>query len=191
MILKIFLGILFIIIIALLVFFIVNIFLPTIKSQILKNTDLIFAPIERNYIFRNVDHNVAVTSSRAVVLYPVPENEKKTRLSYNGIRNCALFARFYGTQTEDPDECAGFGDCVRACPQQAIQIVRGTAVVTKNCSGCGECVSVCPKKLIALVPSGQQAIQYKNDVNNPRIIEIPEKKGFKFWRKCYRILNAL
>ena len=189
MILKIFLGLLFIIIIALFVFFIAGIFLPTVKNQILKNSDLIFSPVEKNYVFRTVDSNIAATDKRAAVLYPVPEKEKEVRFKYNGIKNCALFSLVYGTQTESPDDCIGFGDCARACPQEAIQIVRGTAVVTKNCSGCGACVEVCPKKLIALFPAAQKTIQYKNSVNNPRIFEIPEKKGFKFWRKWYRILN--
>ena len=48
MILKIFLLFLFLIIMALFVVAIANIFLPAIKSQLLKNTDFIFSPIERN-----------------------------------------------------------------------------------------------------------------------------------------------
>ena len=68
MVLKIFLLFLFLIIIALFVFAIANIFLPAIKHQLLKNTDFIFSPIEKNYIYRVVDSNLPVSDKRAVVL---------------------------------------------------------------------------------------------------------------------------
>ncbi|MBQ3835956.1 MAG: hypothetical protein II814_02405, partial [Treponema sp.] len=79
MVLKIFLSILFLIIICLFVAMIANIFLPAVKKQILQNTDLIFSPLEKNYIFRNVDSAVPVSDKRAVVLCD-PNKEKIQRL---------------------------------------------------------------------------------------------------------------
>ncbi len=189
MILEIFLAILFLILVTLLVFFIVNIFLPAVKGQLVKNSDYIFAPIEKKYIFRNVDGNVTTSDNRAVVLCQMQKEPKKLRMNYNGIKSCALFAETFGTLTEENQDCIGFGDCAAVCPQEAIQIVNGTAVVTKNCCGCGTCVLTCPKRLISLFPKEQKSVQYKNDVNNMHIIEIPEKKGFKFWQSWYTILG--
>lgn len=49
--------------------------------------------------------------------------------------------------------CMGFGDCVAACPFDAIHIVNGIAVVDKDeCKACGKCIEACPQNLIELVP---------------------------------------
>ena len=188
MVLKIFLAILFLIIICLFVAMIANIFLPAVKKQILQNTDLIFSPLEKNYIFRNVDSAVPVSDKRAVVLCD-PNKEKIQRLDFNGINNCALIAKTYGSLTQNEYDCIGFGDCAAACPQNAIIIQNGTAVVTNECCGCGTCVAVCPKYLIKMIPKEQKTIQYKNDGEGEHIIEIPRKKDFKFWRNWYKMLR--
>lgn len=188
MILKIFLLFLFLIIIALFVVAIANIFLPAIKSQLLKNTDFVFSPIEKNYIYRVVESNLPVSENRAVVLSD-PKQEKKLRLDYNGIHSCAIIAKFYGSLTENINDCIGYKDCVYVCPQQAIEIQNGTAIVTDACCGCGACISSCPKNLIALFPKNQKTVQYKNNVEKTGVVEIPSKKDFKFWKTWYRILN--
>ncbi len=50
--------------------------------------------------------------------------------------------------------CTGFGNCKKACPFDAIDIVDGIAVVNADkCKACGKCVAECPKHLIELVPA--------------------------------------
>lgn len=188
MVLKILLCFLFLILICLFVAAVANVFLPAVKKQILQNTDLLFSPLEKNYIFRNVESNVQASDQRAVVLCN-PQKEKVKRLEFNGINNCALIASSYGSLTQNEFDCIGFGDCAAACPQGAIVIQNGTAIVTNECCGCGSCVSACPKNLIALQPKNEKNIQYKNDGKNTHIVEIPCKKDFKFWKNWYRILK--
>lgn len=49
--------------------------------------------------------------------------------------------------------CAGFGDCVKACRFDALEIVQGTAKVNPDkCVGCTACVHVCPQELPVIVP---------------------------------------
>lgn len=187
--LQIFLSILFLILICLFVAVVANIFLPAVKKQILQNSELLFSPMEKNYIFRNVDNSNLVSDERAVVLSD-PNKKKVPRLEYNGINNCALIAHTYGSLTDNEFDCIGFGDCAAACPQQAIIIRNETAIVTNECCGCGSCVSACPKNLIAMRPKNQKTIQYKNAVDNEHIVEIPRKKDFKFWRNWYKMLNC-
>lgn len=49
--------------------------------------------------------------------------------------------------------CLGYGNCVKACPFDAIHVVNGVAVVDEEaCKSCGKCVAACPKHLIEIVP---------------------------------------
>jgi heterodisulfide reductase subunit A len=48
--------------------------------------------------------------------------------------------------------CAGCGQCVEACPYDAIQIENGVASVNVyNCKGCGTCAGTCPNKAMSLI----------------------------------------
>ena len=45
----------------------------------------------------------------------------------------------------DEIKCTSCGKCVEVCPQQAIAIEHGRAVIDRQlCTNCGTCVSVCP-----------------------------------------------
>ena len=53
------------------------------------------------------------------------------------------------TAQSDPDKCAACGNCVMACPYEAIEIVesegkRYAKVNETQCKGCGACVASCP-----------------------------------------------
>ncbi len=53
----------------------------------------------------------------------------------------------------DPLACIGSGSCVQACPEDALGIVAGKAVLTNGaaCIGHGACLSACPVEAIKLV----------------------------------------
>ena len=53
----------------------------------------------------------------------------------------------------DAAACVACGCCVKVCPVQAVEVVRGvTARVTpEKCVGCGRCVKECPASVIALL----------------------------------------
>lgn len=77
-----------------------------------------------------------------------------TDYDYSGVEDCT-FAAF--TPASGPKTCTygctGFGNCVKACPFDAIHVVDGVAVVDKDaCKACGKCIEACPRNLITLVP---------------------------------------
>ena len=75
------------------------------------------------------------------------------KFDYVGEQSCLAVNAFYNGKGSCPHSCAGFGDCVKACPNGAIKITNGVAVVdNKKCVGCGMCMSVCPNHIIELKP---------------------------------------
>jgi len=53
----------------------------------------------------------------------------------------------------DPNRCLGSSACVKACPEHALGIVRGKAVLVQpdHCIGHGACAAACPMEAIQLV----------------------------------------
>lgn len=81
-----------------------------------------------------------------------------TDYEYQGLEDCSMMSF---VQNGGPKKCAygchGYGDCVRACPFNAIHVIDGVSVVDKEaCKACGKCVAACPKHLISLVPYDQK-----------------------------------
>lgn len=55
--------------------------------------------------------------------------------------------------------CAGCGQCVVACPYQAIELDRGVAKVNGYlCKGCGTCAGACPNKAMSLLHYDDQEL---------------------------------
>jgi len=53
--------------------------------------------------------------------------------------------------TIDTETCSGCGDCVEACPLDAITVQDNKAVVdAETCGDCGACVDVCPTESISV-----------------------------------------
>ncbi|TXH58431.1 MAG: 4Fe-4S dicluster domain-containing protein, partial [Burkholderiaceae bacterium] len=53
----------------------------------------------------------------------------------------------------NPARCMGSGSCARACPEEALGVVRGKAVLinASACIGHGACLTACPVEAISLV----------------------------------------
>ncbi|HEY7727421.1 MAG TPA: 4Fe-4S binding protein, partial [Candidatus Eisenbacteria bacterium] len=74
--------------------------------------------------------------------------------TYAGVHTCAAASLVFGGPKACKNGCLGLGDCVRACPFDALRIgMEGIAVVDRDkCTGCGLCVPACPKDLFQLYP---------------------------------------
>jgi H+/Na+-translocating ferredoxin:NAD+ oxidoreductase subunit B len=73
---------------------------------------------------------------------------------YAGVETCAAASLVFGGPKACKNGCLGLGDCVRACPFDALSIGdEGIAVVHPDrCTGCGLCVPACPKDLFEFYP---------------------------------------
>ena len=83
-----------------------------------------------------------------------------TIYEYTGVEDCSM-VRYVpdGGAKCCNHGCLGYGNCVKACPFDAIHIVNGIAKVDKEkCKACGKCVAACPKQLIELIPYDAKAV---------------------------------
>ena len=75
------------------------------------------------------------------------------KMEYQGVDTCQAVSMLYAGDSACSYGCLGHGDCVAACPEQAIKICNGLAVVDEDkCVGCGICAKTCPKHVIAILP---------------------------------------
>jgi len=66
----------------------------------------------------------------------------------------------------DEDRCTGCGDCLQACPEDAIALQQDKAVINRElCTDCADCVTACPESAIyeveaaPMVPEQAQPVQ--------------------------------
>ncbi len=73
------------------------------------------------------------------------------KFTYTGTASCSAAERFYNGKGNCRFGCAGLGDCIKVCDNNAIRIENGVAVINPVlCGGCGKCVKACPNHLIFL-----------------------------------------
>lgn len=78
-------------------------------------------------------------------------NVTKPKANYVGIEDCRAAVLSGLPFMNCAYGCLGLGSCVKACPQDAISIVDGIAVVNpRKCIGCGLCAKACPKGVIGM-----------------------------------------
>ena len=93
----------------------------------------------------------------------------KSQGNYVGIRDCRTAVLSGMNVTDCTYGCLGFGSCAEVCPQQAITIRDGVAVVNRSrCVSCGLCAKTCPRGLITLIPESKIiAVQCSNREKGP------------------------
>lgn len=73
------------------------------------------------------------------------------KMEYTGIQSCAACSQLYGGKGQCAYGCLGFGDCMAACPFDAITVEDGVAKIDREvCTGCEACVATCPKGIIEM-----------------------------------------
>jgi thioredoxin reductase/NAD-dependent dihydropyrimidine dehydrogenase PreA subunit len=92
----------------------------------------------------------------------------------------------------DPLRCIGSGSCAKACPESALGIINGKAVLTNgaSCIGHGACLTACPVEAIKLVFGTEKRgvdipnVNPKFETNIPGIFIAGELGGMGLIRKA-------
>lgn len=90
----------------------------------------------------------------AVVKCGADCNTRHVANIYDGVQSCSIEAALYQGESNCVYGCLGGGDCVKACPFDAMKIDaehKLAHVDIEKCTGCGKCVAACPRKLCELV----------------------------------------
>ena len=96
---------------------------------------------------------VAADSMTAVVRCNGNSENCRKKYEYAGLTTCAAVSMLDGGDKDCPYACLGYGDCQRACPLGAINVVGGVAVIDREkCTACKTCVAVCPRGIITMMP---------------------------------------
>ena len=98
----------------------------------------------------------AQTPQIAVVRCNGTCDHRQRTSQYDGYKSCAIEHSLYRGETDCTFGCLGCGDCVTACPFDAIHMdTNGLPVVTdEKCVACGACVKACPRNIIELRNKG-------------------------------------
>lgn len=95
----------------------------------------------------------AVTPKYAFVKCNGCSANTQKAVDFDGPKTCKAAAVYYGGDNACSYGCLGYGDCVAACPYDAIHFIDGVAKVDKDvCVGCGICANTCPKSIISILP---------------------------------------
>ena len=118
--------------------------------------------------------------------------QAKQDYEYHGVQDCSMmaFVPNGGAKTCNHG-CLGFGECVKACPFDAIHIKDGIAVVDKeNCKACGKCIKACPKDLIELIPYNAKYAVQCNSKDFGKTVMQACKVGCIGCKMCERVCEA-
>ncbi len=198
MILKIILLIIFLLALILLSFFTLYILIPSITKTDNKSEDPL-VPLTLSPIILPEEKRYMPSENKAYVMCSCHKECKLDRSLFNPEYTCVMAKTVFGSSLDCKYACLGLGDCVKICPQEAIRIENMTAVIYSNCCGCGKCVNICPQKIIELLPADtKRAVVCNSDPDEETTcskfkseenIAWNNKKDFKIWEYCYRILK--
>ena len=100
----------------------------------------------------------AAVSQTAVIHCGGDADARIVKMEYKGIQTCYAALSVFCGESACAYGCLGYGDCIAACPADAICLENGLARVNANCTGCGLCVKACPTRIISINKGGLKPV---------------------------------
>jgi Na+-translocating ferredoxin:NAD+ oxidoreductase RNF subunit RnfB len=96
--------------------------------------------------------------------------ETAKKAEYEGIESCLAVKMLGGGEKLCEYGCLGYGECVDACPFDAIYMGdNGLPIVIEDkCTGCGNCVDACVRDVIELHPQSEKLFVLCKNHDSPK-----------------------
>ncbi len=122
-----------------------------------KDLTELFCPVGGNEVMAKVAQIIGIEiieKERTAAFIKCNGNCKNApnKIFYTGSQICRLVNDIAVGQSGCPDGCIKFGDCIKACPFQALSFDEyGLPKVDKEkCTSCKKCVNICPRNLFEI-----------------------------------------
>ncbi len=116
---------------------------------------------------------------RAIIKCGGTKSLAADKAEYHGVQTCTSAELVNGGHKACTYGCLGFGDCVTACPFNAIKIAENglPAVDEAKCTACGLCVDACPRQIIDLVACSNRIVVACNSTDKAVLVRKNCKVG--------------
>jgi len=117
-------------------------------------------------------------------------NYAKDRFNYHGATNsCSSAALIANGYKDCVYGCLNFGDCMEACPFDAIVMNEHglPQIDKKKCVGCGNCVRACPRGIILLVPANAKVHVRCSSKDPARVVNKVCEVGCIGCKRCLKV----
>lgn len=129
-----------------------------------------------------------VVKQTAVVHCAGDCSKTQDKVIYQGIESCKAAKLMYGGKGSCTYGCLGLGDCMKACPENAICITDGVAHVdSRKCIGCGICTRTCPNRLISLITDAEKVVVTCSNKDKGAVTRKVCSNGCIGCKKCERV----
>lgn len=109
-------------------------------------------------------------------------------MDYQGAQSCQGAKMLFGGAGACVHGCLGNGDCVAVCPEGAIHMEQGIAVIDRAlCTGCGLCERTCPNGVIAILPKCQKVYDRCSNFERGKAVMDVCKVGCIGCAKCSKV----
>ena len=124
------------------------------------NFSTLYCPVGKSDVMQKVSqilgYNTQARKETCAVLHCNGSCQAAPRkIDYEGLKNCRVAHLTTIGESECPDGCLRFGDCVSVCKFGALRIDTDTGlpvVDADKCTSCGACVNICPRHLFEIRP---------------------------------------
>ncbi len=116
------------------------------------------------------------------------EGDVKLNYEYQGVPSCKAAKMLNNGPDACGYSCLGLGDCVRACPFDAIFIASNglPSVDADKCTACGNCVRACPNDILELIPQRARVMIACSSLDKGKAVMDVCKVGCISCMKCVK-----
>ena len=96
--------------------------------------------------------------------------EATRKATYAGLENCTAALLLDGGEKLCEYGCLGFGDCIEACPFDAMYMNENglPVVIEEKCTGCGKCAEACVRDVIEMHPVSHKLFILCKNLDHPK-----------------------